>query len=671
MKIHEYQGKAILAEYGVAVPQGKACFSVGEAVAAAAAIGGEKWVVKAQIHAGGRGKGGGVKIANNLDEVRAHASDILGMTLITHQTGPEGKVVKRLLVEEGAPIQDELYIGLVVDRSSQRVTVMASSEGGTEIETVAEETPELIHKVSVDPKTGLTTAEAEGLAGKIGIANNLVPEAGKLIQALYQAFWDKDASLAEINPLITTSDGRVIALDAKINFDESAMYRHPELADLRDLDEEDEDEIEAAKFGLNYISLDGSIGCLVNGAGLAMATMDIIKLYGASPANFLDVGGGATTEQVTEAFKLMLKNTNLKAILVNIFGGIMRCDVIAEGLVNAANEVDLAVPLVVRLEGTNVFGDQRNHHGRCGRESGRRRCRSLIMSILINKDSRVVTQGITGKTGMFHTHHSIEYANGKQCYVAGVTPKKGGQVVEGVPVFDSVAEAKAATQCNVSVIYVPPPFAAAAIDEAVDAGIEVVICITEGIPVKDMIKTRDHMQGSGTILVGPNCPGVITPEEIKIGIMPGYIHKKGRIGVVSRSGTLTYEVVDQLTKLGLGQSTCVGTGGDPVNGLKHLDVMKMFNDDPETDGVVMCGEIGGTDEEACAEWIADNMSKPVVGFIAGVTAPPGKRMGHAGAIIAGGKGTADEKIAALEAAGVNVTRNPSDMGKLMLDAIQE
>ena len=291
------------------------------------------------------------------------------------------------------------------------------------------------------------------------------------------------------------------------------------------------------------------------------------------------------------------------------------------------------------------------------------------MSILINKDSRVVTQGITGKTGMFHTHHSIAYANGKDCYVAGVTPKKGGQEVEGVPVYNTVAEAKQATGCNVAVNYVPPSFAAAAIDEAVDAEMEIVICITEGIPVKDMIRTRDRMRGSNTILIGPNCPGVITPEELKIGIMPGYIHKKGRIGVVSRSGTLTYEVVDQLSKLGMGQSTCVGIGGDPVNGLKHIDVMKMFNDDPETDGVVMCGEIGGTDEEACAEWIADNMTKPVVGFIAGVTAPPGKRMGHAGAIIAGGKGTADEKIAALEAAGVSVTRNPSDMGKLMLEML--
>jgi succinyl-CoA synthetase beta subunit len=354
MKIHEYQGKQILREYGVAVPAGKACFSVDVAVAAAESIGGEKWVVKAQIHAGGRGKGGGVKLADSLDQVRSHAEEILGMTLVTHQTGPEGKEVKRLLVEAGAPIKDELYVGLVVDRVTQRVTVMASSEGGTEIETVAAETPELIHKVMVDPKTGLTDAEAESLASKIGIPDDLVAEAGKLMQALYQAFWDKDASLAEINPLIVTSDGRVMALDAKINFDESAMYRHPELQELRDLDEEDPDEIEAAKFGLNYISLDGTIGCLVNGAGLAMATMDIIKLYGASPANFLDVGGGATTEQVTEAFKIMLKNSNLKAILVNIFGGIMRCDVVAEGLVNAAREVDLSVPLVVRLEGTNV-----------------------------------------------------------------------------------------------------------------------------------------------------------------------------------------------------------------------------------------------------------------------------------------------------------------------------
>ena len=354
MKIHEYQAKDVLRQYGVAVPKGRVCFSVDEAVAVAEELAGRKWVVKAQIHAGGRGKGGGVKLADSIAEVRSHAEAILGMTLVTHQTGTDGTEVKRLLVEEGVPIKDELYIGIVVDRASQKVVFMASSEGGTEIETVAATTPEKIHKVMIDPGTGLTMDDAQSLAGAIGIPDMLHAESGKMFQGLYQAFWDKDASLAEINPLIVTEDSRIMALDAKINFDDNAMYRHPDLQELRDLGEENEDEIEASKFGLNYISLDGTIGCLVNGAGLAMATMDIIKLYGASPANFLDVGGGATAEQVTEAFKIMLKNENLKAILVNIFGGIMRCDVIAEGLVNAAKEVSLSVPLVVRLEGTNV-----------------------------------------------------------------------------------------------------------------------------------------------------------------------------------------------------------------------------------------------------------------------------------------------------------------------------
>ena len=289
------------------------------------------------------------------------------------------------------------------------------------------------------------------------------------------------------------------------------------------------------------------------------------------------------------------------------------------------------------------------------------------MSILINKNTRVVTQGITGKTGQFHTRMCRDYANGKNCFVAGVNPRKAGEDFEGIPIFASVADAKAKTGVNASVIYVPPPGAAAAIWEAVEADLDLVICITEGIPVRDMIEVRDRMrkQNRRTILVGPNCPGVITPDEIKIGIMPGHIHKKGRIGVVSRSGTLTYEAVGQLTELGLGQSTAVGTGGDPVNGLKHIDVLKLFNDDPDTDAVVMIGEIGGSDEETAAEWVKEHMNKPVVGFIAGVTAPPGKRMGHAGAIISGGKGTAQEKLAVMEASGIKVTRNPGEMGKLL------
>ncbi|MGZ5137371.1 MAG: succinate--CoA ligase subunit alpha [Burkholderiales bacterium] len=287
------------------------------------------------------------------------------------------------------------------------------------------------------------------------------------------------------------------------------------------------------------------------------------------------------------------------------------------------------------------------------------------MSILINKNTKVITQGITGKTGQFHTRMGKEYANGPNCYVAGVTPKKGGQTFEGIPIYETLKEAKQATGATVSVIYVPPPYAAAAIEEAVDAELDLVICITEGIPVRDMIRTKYRMQGRKTRLIGPNCPGVITPDELKIGIMPGHIHRNGPIGVVSRSGTLTYEAVGQLTALGLGQSSCVGIGGDPVNGMKHVDVMKLFNEDPQTEGVVMVGEIGGTDEEECARWVKANMKKPVVGFIAGVTAPPGKRMGHAGAIISGGKGTAAEKLAVMEECGIKVTRNPADMGKLM------
>ena len=287
------------------------------------------------------------------------------------------------------------------------------------------------------------------------------------------------------------------------------------------------------------------------------------------------------------------------------------------------------------------------------------------MSILVDKNTRVMTQGITGKTGQFHTRAGRDYANGRNCYVAGVNPRKAGEDFEGIPVYGSVKDAKKATGATVSVIYVPPPFAAAAIDEAVDADLDLVICITEGIPVRDMIRTKYRMQGRRTLLVGPNCPGVITPDEIKIGIMPGHIHKKGRVGVVSRSGTLTYEAVAQLTELGIGQSSAVGIGGDPINGLKHIDVMKAFNDDPETDAVIMIGEIGGPDEADAARWCKDHMKKPIVGFIAGITAPPGKRMGHAGAIVSGGKGTAQEKLAVMEECGINVTRNPAEMGRTL------
>ena len=354
MKVHEYQAKEILRNRGVPVPRGESCFSVEDAVRIADDLGGDRWVVKAQIHAGGRGKGGGVKVVDSLNGVSEAAEEMLGMMLVTHQTGPMGQQVNRLLVEEGVDIARELYVGLVIDRSSQRVVVMASSEGGTEIEEVAARSPEKIFKTFVDPKLGLLEADALDLMTKLGLAQEPANEGAQFLQRLFEVFWETDASLAEINPLVVTADNQMIALDAKFNFDDNALFRHPEIVAMRDTDEEDPAELEASAVGLSYISLDGNIGCLVNGAGLAMATMDIIKLYGGEPANFLDVGGGATTDQVTEAFKIMLRNPELGAILVNIFGGIMRCDVVAEGLVQAAQVVKLKIPLVVRLEGTNV-----------------------------------------------------------------------------------------------------------------------------------------------------------------------------------------------------------------------------------------------------------------------------------------------------------------------------
>ena len=354
MNIHEYQAKQVLGSFGVPVPRGFVAFSADEAVAAAEKLGGPVWVVKAQIHAGGRGKGGGVKVVSSIDEVRAEATRMLGMTLVTHQTGPEGKEVGRVYIEEGSDIARELYLSALVDRATSRISFIASTEGGMDIEEVAEKTPEKILTISVDPASGISGHHGRQIAFALGLEGEQVKQANALIGNLYKAFVEKDMSLLEINPLVVTGAGDLICLDAKMNFDSNALYRQKDIVELRDLAEEDPAETEASKYDLSYIKLDGKIGCMVNGAGLAMATMDIIKLYGSEPANFLDVGGGATREKVTEAFKIILSDTNVEGILVNIFGGIMRCDIIAEGVVAAAKELSLDVPLVVRLEGTNV-----------------------------------------------------------------------------------------------------------------------------------------------------------------------------------------------------------------------------------------------------------------------------------------------------------------------------
>ena len=354
MNIHEYQAKAVLAKYGVPVPRGHAAFSPDEAVAKAKELGGPVWVVKAQIHAGGRGKAGGVKVVKSVDDVKTEAARLLGSTLVTHQTGPDGKQVNRLYVEEGSSIARELYLSIVVDRVTSRVSFIVSTEGGMDIEEVAKKTPEKILSFSIDPASGISGFHGRKVAYALGLEGDQVKQGVALIDKLYKAFVGEDMSMLEINPLVVTGEGNLICLDAKVNFDSNALYRHKDIVELRDLTEEDPAEVEASKYDLNYIKLDGQIGCMVNGAGLAMATMDIIKLYGSEPANFLDVGGGATKEKVTAAFKIILSDKNVEGILVNIFGGIMRCDIIAEGVVAAAKEVSLGVPLVVRLEGTNV-----------------------------------------------------------------------------------------------------------------------------------------------------------------------------------------------------------------------------------------------------------------------------------------------------------------------------
>ena len=678
MKVHEYQAKSILAHYGVAVPRGEVTNSPAEAREIAKRLGGRA-VVKAQIHAGGRGKGGGVKLAKDPEEAHDLAKKILGMTLVTPQTGPAGRVVQKVLVEEALDIARELYLSVTLDRSRGLPVFMASLSGGMEIEEVAAKDANAIVREGIDFSAGMFPFQARKLAFALGLSGDSFKKGVALMQALFRAYVETDASLAEINPLLVTKQGDVLALDAKMTFDDNALFRHPDIKEMRDLAEEDPLEVEASRFGLNYIKLDGNVGCMVNGAGLAMGTMDLVKLAGGEPANFLDVGGGANEEQVKNAFRIILSDKNVKGVLINIFGGIMRCDIIAKGVVAAVREMGLVDP-----GGRAPRGHQRGPgqgdparvrvEDHAGRRTGRRGAEGRggrPMSIWVGRETRLLVQGLTGREGSFHALACREY--GTQV-VAGVTPGKGGTTHEGIPVFNTVADAVRETGANASMIFVPPPFAADAIVEAADAGVGVIACITEGIPTNDMLRARGFLDrlaasGKGVRLIGPNCPGIITPGECKIGIMPGRIHKPGTIGVISRSGTLTYEAVDQLTKLGLGQSTVIGIGGDPVNGTNFIDCLAAFKDDAGTEAIVLIGEIGGMAEEEAACWVAGNLKKPVVSFIAGQTAPPGRRMGHAGAIIAGGKGTAAEKMKALEAAGIGVVKSPADIGRKIKEMI--
>ena len=663
MDLLEYQGKQLFARHGVPVPSGSPATTVEEAVAAADEIG-YPCVIKAQVQIGGRGKAGGIKVANDRAEAEEHAKNILGMDI-------RGHTVHEVWVEAASDIATEYYASIVFDRSAKRPLVMLSTQGGMDIEEVAERDPDAIARLHVDPLLGFQDFHARRLAFEAGVDGDVVRPVGALLNRLYDAFAAEEAMLVEVNPLIVTSDRQVMALDAKVTLDDSSLFRHADNAALRKTEAEDPQERMARERGLTYVKLDGNVGILGNGAGLVMSTLDVVAQAGGQPANFLDAGGGSKAEAITQAVEVILSNENVTAVLFNIFGGITRCDEVAKGLIEAfapdrAHRALRGAPgRDQRQGGPRPAGrgepSQRAHRG----DDARRRAPSGgagRMSILVGTDTKLCVSGITGREGTFHTLNNKGYGTN---VVSGVTPGKGGQDVEGIPVFDTFHEAVAESGANTAMIFVPPRFAADSILEAEDAGISLVVAITEGIPAHDELRVYNHLARNDNVrLVGPNCPGILSPGKANVGIIPAAFFSEGNVGVVSRSGTLTYQIGNELAQRGFGNSTIVGIGGDPVPGSSFIDIIALFEADDETELIVMAGEIGGSAEEEAAEFIAANVSKPVVAYIAGFTAPPGKTMGHAGAIVSGTAGTAVAKQEALEARGVRVGRTPTEVAEI-------
>src|SRR5919199_5150622 len=607
MDLLEYQGKQVFARHGVPVPSGRPAETVEEAVTAADTIG-YPCVVKAQVQIGGRGKLGGIKVANQREEARQHADAILGMDI-------RGLRVHEVWIEEASQIEAEYYASIVFDRSAKAPLIMLSTKGGMDIEQVAEEDPDAIASLHVDPLLGYQEFHGRWLAFEAGVDGDLVRPLTAMLAKLYETFVAEDAMLIEVNPLIVTPERELRALDAKVTLDGNALFRHPDNAALRNPSAEDPQEQMAKERGLIYVKLDGDIGILGNGAGLVMSTLDVVAQAGGRPANFLDAGGGSKAEAIVDAVEVILSDPKVTAVLFNIFGGITRCDAV---------------------------------------------------SILVDRGTKLLVSGLTGREGSFHGLNNRRYGTD---LVGGVTPGKGGQELEGVPVFDTVHEAVAETGANTSMIFVPPRFAADAILEAEDAGIELVVCITEGIPVHDMLRVYTHLRRGTTRLIGPNCPGVLSPGKANVGIIPAHFFSEGNVGLVSRSGTLTYQIGNEIAQRGFGNSSIVGIGGDPIVGSSFIDVIEMFERDEQTELIVMCGEIGGDEEERTAEFVAEAVSKPVLAYIAGFTAPPGKTMGHAGAIVSGSQGTAQAKAEALEARGVRVGRTPTEVSQIAVEIL--
>jgi succinyl-CoA synthetase beta subunit len=672
MNLHEYQGKQLFAEYGLPVSRGHAVDTPHEAVEAAD--------LDRRRYVGGQGPGAcrrsrqGRRRQAGQEQARDRGLrlTLARSRLVTYQTDAGRTARSKILVESCTDIADELYLGAVVDRSSRRIVFMASTEGGVEIEKVAHETPEKILKATSIPWSAPSPTRGVTSPSSLGLQGEQIKQFVKIFLGLAKMFVDKDLALIEVNPLVITTEGKLHCLDAKIGVDSNALYRQAQLRDMHDPSQEDEREAHAARWELNYVALDGNIGCMVNGAGLAMGTMDIVKLHGGEPANFLDVGGGATKERVSEAFKIILSDDKVKAVLINIFGGIVRCDLIAEGVIGAVQEIGVQVPVVVRLEGNNA-------------ELGRKVLADSGLNIIaatsltdaaqqavkaaareVKADEHPDRQEHEGDLpGLHRLPGHLPLGAGHRVrhqMVGGVTPGKGGQEHLGLPVFNTVAEAVDATGADASVIYVPAPFCKDSILEAANGGVKLIVCITEGIPTLDMLEAKVKCDELGVRLIGPNCPG-----------------RDHAGGVQDRHHARTHPPAGQGGhRVPLGHPDLRGRQADHGRGLRPVDLRRhrrrpdsrlqlhrhpgLFEADPATEAIVMIGEIGGTAEEEAAAYIKANVSKPVVSYIAGVTAPKGKRMGHAGAIISGGKGTADEKFAALEDAGVRTVRSLADIG---------